>query len=77
MSDIFNALGNQQRNGRDQLQMLKNDPSSFLKNMGYNLPNGVDIHNPQSIITGLVQSGQIGNGKVQQIMKMMSSMRRF
>ena len=43
---------------------------SLVIKMGYNLPQGVDARNPQSIINGLVQTGQIGNGRVQQLMRM-------
>ena len=78
MSDMFNALGRQNQPNQEQsLQQLKDNPTEYLKKMGYSMPAGVNVHNPQSIINGLVQSGQIGNGKIQQIMKMMSNMRRF
>jgi hypothetical protein len=71
MSQMFDALGNrQQPNQQQQLQQLKSNPADFLKKMGYNLPQGVDARNPQSIINGLVQTGQIGNGRVQQLMRM-------
>ena len=78
MSDLFNSLGNknkqinpQQNANPDQmLQELKNDPSSFLKSRGFNVPDGVNMNNPQSIINGLMQSGQIGNNRFQQIMRL-------
>lgn len=72
MSQMFEALGkNQQRpDQRQQLQQLKSNPADFLKKMGYNLPAGVDTRNPNAIINGLVQTGQIGNGRVQQLMRM-------
>lgn len=72
MSQMFEALGNnqQQPDQRQQLQQLKSNPADFLKKMGYNLPAGVDTRNPNAIINGLVQTGQIGNGRVQQLMRM-------
>lgn len=72
MSQMFDALGNNQKQitQQQQLQRLKSNPVDFLKRMGYNLPQGVDTRNPQSIINGLVQTGQIGNGRVQQLMRM-------
>ena len=80
MSDLFNSLGNknQQVNSRQMntdpnqmLQELKNDPTNFLKNRGFNIPNGVNMNNPQSIINGLMQTGQIGNSKFQQVMQLL------
>lgn len=79
MSNLFNSLGNKNQqinsqqvntNPNQMLQELKNDPTNFLKNRGFNIPNGVNINNPQSIINGLMQTGQIGNGRFQQIMQL-------
>lgn len=72
MSQMFEALGNNQQrpDQRQQLQQLKSNPADFLKKMGYNLPSGIDTRNPQAIINGLVQTGQIGNGRVQQLLRM-------
>ena len=74
MSQMFDALGQRpqqnQQNGQQALQEIKSNPAAYLKKMGYNLPQGVDTRNPQSIINGLVQTGQIGNGRVQQLMRM-------
>ena len=80
MSDMFNALGNRnqpQANPMQAIQQLKSNPAGFLKSRGFNIPNGVDTRNPQSIINSLVQSGQIGNNKVQQAMQMLANMKRF
>ena len=75
MSQMFEALGqrpqqNQQQTQQQALQEIKSNPAEYLKKMGYNLPSGIDTRNPQSIINGLVQTGQIGNGRVQQLMRM-------
>lgn len=74
MSQMFDALGQRpqqnQQNGQQALQEIKSNPAAYLKKMGYNLPQGVDTRNPQSIINGLVQTGQIGNSRVQQIIRM-------
>lgn len=75
MSQMFEALGqkqpqNQQQTQQQALQEIKSNPADFLKKMGYNLPAGVDTRNPNAIINGLVQTGQIGNGRVQQLMRM-------
>lgn len=72
MSELFNSLGNkpQAQNLQQLIQQLKNDPADFIKSRGFNIPQGVDIHNPQSIINGLMQSGQIGNDRFRMIMQM-------
>ena len=75
MSQMFEALGqrpqqNQQQTQQQALQEIKSNPAEYLKRMGYNLPAGVDTRSPQSIINGLVQTGQIGNGRVQQLLRM-------
>ena len=76
MSQMFEALGNNsqpaQQTQQQALQEIKSNPAEYLKKMGYNLPAGVDTSNPQSIINGLVQTGQIGNGRVQQLLRMFS-----
>lgn len=72
---LFNSLGNQNNgpmNPMQAVQQLKNNPTEFISNMGFNIPDGVDTSNPNSIINGLLQSGQIKNGRFQQIMNMMN-----
>ena len=54
------------------LQQLKSDPAQFMKNKGFNLPDGVDVNNPQSIINGLMQSGQVNNNRYLQAMQMLT-----
>lgn len=68
---MFDALGNQNKQQQaPPVQQIKSNPAEFLKKAGYSVPAGVDINNPQSIINGLIQTGQIGNGRFQQIMRM-------
>lgn len=66
----------QQMNPMQMVQQLKSDPAGFLKSMGFNIPNGIDPHNPQSIISSLMQSGQVNNGRYQQAMQMLRGMGR-
>lgn len=76
MSNLFNSLRNtnqqvnsQQTNPMQMVQELKNNPVNFLKTRGFNIPSGVNTNDPQSIINGLMQSGQVGNSKLQQVMQ--------
>lgn len=69
MSRLFNSLS--QGQVQNPIQQLKADPVSFLRAKGFNIPDGVDARNPQAIINGLLQSGQIPNNRYQQILRMM------
>lgn len=77
---LFNSLGNSgqsQMPSREELQkyagQLQNDPASFLSNLGFNLPNNLDLSNPNAIIGHLMQTNQINGGllgKAQQLMSL-------
>jgi hypothetical protein len=54
------------------LNSLKSDPAGFLRGRGFNIPSGVDMSNPQSIINGLMQSGQVNRNAYLQGMAMMN-----
>lgn len=71
MSELFNSLGEKPQSQQQLVQQLKSDPASFIKSRGFNIPQGVDVHNPQSIINGLLQSGQIGNDRFRMVMQML------
>lgn len=71
---MFDTLGNQGQMPQQQanlVQQIKNDPADFLGHAGYNIPNGIDTSNPMAIINSLMQTGQIGNGRYQQVMRML------
>lgn len=57
------------------LQQVKADPAAFLKQQGFNIPQGVNVHDPGAIINSLMQSGQIPGGRYQQAMRMLQGMR--
>ena len=65
-----------QMNFMQMLQRLKSNPAQFMRDRGVNLPDGVDLNNPQSILNGLMQSGQINNSSYQRLMQMMGGGRR-
>ena len=76
MSSLFNSLSKNTDNGNPMqvVQRLKSNPVEFLKSRGFNVPDGVNTSDPNSIINGLMRSGQIGNGRYQQVMQMMQKM---
>lgn len=69
--DMRGRAQQQQMNPMQMLQNLKNDPVSFLKQKGFNLPDGVDVRNPQSIINALMQSGQVSGNAYRSAMQRM------
>ena len=72
---IFQQLGGgQQQDPRQAVQQIKADPAGFLKQAGVNVPGGMT--DPRQIINHLLQTGQVGNAKYQQVLQMMGQMRR-
>ena len=72
---MFDTLGNQRQMPQQQaspIQQIKSNPTDFLQKAGFNIPNGVDTSNPMAIINSLMQTGQIGNGRYQQVMRMLN-----
>lgn len=72
---LFQSLGQGQPQ-QQTLQQLKANPAEFLKQHGFNIPQGVDMRNPQAIINSLMQSGQIPINRYQQILQRMQGPRR-
>ncbi len=70
---MANSLYNQFNKGPN-LNELKKDPASVLKRAGYNIPSG--MNDPRQIVQHLLQSGQVGNGRLAQIQQMARSMMR-
>ena len=61
-------------NQMEMLNKLRNDPVGVLKQSGYNIPAG--MNNPRQIIQHLIQSGQVPNGRLNQIQQMAQSLMR-
>lgn len=65
---VFNELQKSQKGLPDRNEMsrlvgqLQSNPAGFLRSMGYNVPDGIDFSNPNSIISHLMQSNQINGG---------------
>lgn len=73
-NSLFNQFQPRQTNQMQMLNQLRNDPVGVLKQSGYNIPAG--MNNPRQIIQHLIQSGQVGNGRLAQIQQMARSMMR-
>lgn len=71
---IFDSLGRQsparqQMNPMQALRQIQQNPAAMLKQRGLTIPDGMT--NPQQIVQHLVNSGQVPNTRLQQIMQMM------
>lgn len=66
----FEKLGQQQSTQIGQLlQQIKANPAQMLQQRGLNIPAG--MNNPNQIINHLIQSGQVPQNRLTQIMQMM------
>lgn len=74
-NSIYNQLAKSQpMNPMQALNQLKQNPSAFLKQAGFSVPDG--INNPQQIIQHLMQSGQINQTRPVQAQQMARGIRR-
>lgn len=78
---MFESLGNsgnvsqnqkQQMNPMQAVNQLKQNPVSFLKQAGYNIPE--TTNNPNEIIQYLLQSGQIQQSRLAGAQQMLAKM---
>ena len=69
---VFDSLGNQTQRMTPQqaMQQLRADPAGILKQAGMNIPAG--MNDPRQIVNHLLQSGQLPQNRLTQIMQMMS-----
>lgn len=51
----------------EMLQQLRQNPSAVLKQAGYNVPE--NMTNPQQILNHLLQSGQVTNARLNELMR--------
>lgn len=68
---MFDQLGKQTQQ-MNPVQQIKNNPFSYLQSKGFNIPQ--NMNNPQAIMNYLLQSGQIGNQKMQMAQQMLQNM---
>lgn len=58
---------------RQEVGNIRQNPAAYLGRYGMKIPDG--MNDPREITTYLLRSGQIGGGRVQQIMKMLGLMK--
>lgn len=54
---------------RTEIGRIQADPGAYLKQRGFNIPGGMT--DPKQITQHLLRSGQVGNGRLQQVMRML------
>ena len=60
-------------NVQNALRRLQENPKEFLKKAGVNVPDEL-MNDPQAIVMHLINSGQVSNPMLQNIMPMIRSM---
>ena len=74
---MFENLGRQNQPTQADMQKevgnIKNNPASYLKGKGFNIP--ANMSDPKQITQYLLQSGQVGGGRLQQVMRMIGAIR--
>lgn len=77
---VFEQLGNTQKNPMQMQQAMRQEigkisahPSDYLKEKGFNVP--AEMTDARQITQYLLQTGQIGNQRLQQVMHMIGGRR--
>ena len=59
---------------QQEIGQIKAHPGAYLKKAGYTIPDGMT--DARQITQYLLQSGQVGGGRYQQVMRMLGGVRR-
>ena len=59
---------------QDALGQLQHDPAGILRKAGFNVPG--NLSNPQQIVQHLMQTGQVPQSRMAQVMQMLTGIRR-
>lgn len=54
---------------RQEIGNIKANPGQYLSRQGFNIPNGMT--DPRQITQHLLQTGQVGGNRLQQVMRML------
>lgn len=77
---LFDQLGrNSQMPNKNQLSQMANqlqqNPIQFLQAAGYNIPNNINLKDPNSIINFLIQSKQINGGLISVAQQLLTNLK--
>ena len=56
---------------RQEIGRIRNDPGAYLRQRGFSIPEG--LTDPKEITQHLLRSGQVGAGRLRQIMTMLGA----
>lgn len=65
----LNAMPQNQMN--DPMSMLRSNPGAMIRQAGFQVPDEI-VNNPQSVVTYLIQTGQVNNPLLQRIRPMLN-----
>lgn len=71
-----NSGGVPQMNMQDAMARLRSNPAMMVRQAGFNVPDGIS-NDPQSIVTYLIQTGQVNNPMLQKIRPLINQMMGF
>ena len=60
-------------NMQEQLKQLQSNPREFIQRAGLNVPEEM-LNNPKQMVMHLINTNQVGGGRLQQIMQMVRQM---
>ena len=60
-------------NMQEQLRQLQSNPREFIQRAGLNIPEEM-MNDPKQMVMHLINTQQVGGGKLQQIMQMVRQM---
>ena len=60
-------------NMQEQLKQLQSNPREFIQRAGLNVPEEL-MNNPKQMVMHLINTNQVGGGRLQQIMQMVRQM---
>ena len=69
---IFDRLGQNQVSPQDmrtEMGRIQQNPASYLKQRGFSIPAGMS--DPKQITQHLLRTGQVGNSRLQMVMRML------
>ncbi len=77
---LFDQLGKSpQTLNKNQLAQMANqlqqNPLQFLQAVGYNIPNNINLKDPNSIINFLIQSRQVNGGLVSVAQQLLNNLK--
>lgn len=56
---------------RQEIGRIRNDPGAYLRQRGFSIPDG--LTDPREITQHLLRSGQVGSGRLRQVMSILGA----